>query len=45
MPIRFRAGEGDVMRHYYELLALSDAELAKIDPIVINLLVAKGIPV
>lgn len=32
------------MRNYYELLGLSDTELAKVDPVEMNLLVAKSIP-
>lgn len=32
------------MRDYRQLLALSDDELAQVDPLVMNLLVAKGIP-
>lgn len=32
------------MRNYYELLGLLDAELAQVDPVEMNLLVAKSIP-
>jgi hypothetical protein len=32
------------MQHCHELIGKSDAELAKVDPFVMNLLVAKGIP-
>jgi hypothetical protein len=36
--------EGGPMRNYFELLGLSDAELAKVDPVEMNLLVAKSVP-
>jgi hypothetical protein len=32
------------MRNYLELLGLSDEELSNIDPVVVNLLVAKSVP-
>lgn len=42
--IRLRQRAGLVQRHLGHLLAMTDEELARVDPLEMNLLVAKGIP-
>ncbi len=44
MPFTWRDSEGATVADYRQLLACIDAELAQVDPLVMNLLVAKSIP-